>query len=200
MSNLLEAIDGVSGGIGAWRRSTSIPARLGLMLLGTALMGLAAQIRIPLPWTPIPSTGATFGVLALGATLGAGIGVGSILLYILLGAAGMPWFAMSGSGWAYLAGPTAGYLAGFVVAAYAAGYCYDRFRWARRLPGLMAVMLVAGLLPIYGLGMLWLGHITGIWGVKLLSLGLLPFIPGELIKVPAAAAIARTICDVRSEK
>jgi biotin transport system substrate-specific component len=196
MASLFEAIDGVRGGIGAWRRSTAIPARLGLLLLGTALMGLLAQLKIPLPWTPVPITGQTFGALALGATLGAETGAGSTLLYLLLGAAGMPWFAAAGSGWSYLAGPTAGYLAGFVVAAYAVGYCYDRFRWARRLPGLMTVMLVAGLLPIYGLGMLWLGHITGIWGVKLLSLGLLPFIPGELIKVPAAAAIARTICDV----
>ena len=192
MASLVETIDGVRGGIGTWRRSTSIPARLALMLLGTALMALAAQIKIPLPWTPVPITGQTFGALALGATLGAETGAGSILLYLLLGAAGVPWFAAAGSGWSYLAGPTTGYLAGFVVAAYAVGYCYDRFRWARRLPGLMAVMLVAGLLPVYALGMLWLGHITGIWGVKLLSLGLLPFIPGELIKIPAAAALVRS--------
>ena len=54
MSNLLETIDGVCGGIGAWRRSTAIPARLGLLLLGTVLMGLLAQLKIPLPWTPVP--------------------------------------------------------------------------------------------------------------------------------------------------
>jgi biotin transport system substrate-specific component len=193
MASLLETIDGVRGGIGAWRRSESIPARLALLLLGTALMALAAQIKFFLPWTPVPITGQTFGALALGATLGAEIGAGGVLLYLLLGAAGVPWFAAAGSGWAYLAGPTTGYLAGFVVAAYAVGYCYDRFGWARRLPGLMAVMLVAGLLPVYGLGLLWLGHITDIWGARLLGLGLLPFIPGELVKVAAAAAIARTI-------
>jgi biotin transport system substrate-specific component len=198
MSNPLEAIESVRGGIGAWRRSTSIPARLGLMLLGTALMGLAAQIRISLPWTPVPITGQTFGALALGATLGAEAGAGSVLLYLLLGAAGVPWFAAAGSGWAYLAGPTAGYLAGFVLAAYAVGYCHDRFGWARRPPGLMALLLAADMILIFGCGLLWLGHVTGVWGVKLLGLGLLPFIPGELIKVPAAAIITRTITPLQS--
>ena len=118
MANLIQSI----GGACTWRRNTSIMARLGLMLLGTVLMGLAAQIRILLPWTPVPITGQTFGALALGATLGAEVGVGSVLLYLLLGTAGVPWFAASGSGWAYLAGLTAGYLVGFVLAAYGVGF------------------------------------------------------------------------------
>lgn len=193
MANLLETIDTVRGGVFSWRRSTGIATRIGLLLLGTAMMGLAAQIRVPLPWTPVPITGQTFGALLLGATLGAEAGAGSALLYILLGTAGVPWFAAAGSGWAYLGGPTAGYLAGFILAAYAVGYLTNRFGWAGRLPGLMAIMLIAGLVPIYGLGMLWLGHLTGIWGVKLLGIGLLPFIPGELIKVPLAAAAARSV-------
>jgi biotin transport system substrate-specific component len=195
MASLLETIDNTRGGVLAWRRSTSIPARLLLVLLGTALMALAAQIKFFLPWTPVPITGQTFGALVLGTTLGAETGAASVLLYILLGTAGVPWFAAAGSGWTYLAGPTAGYLAGFVVAAYAVGYCCNQYGWARSLPGLIAVMLLAGLVPVYGLGMLWLGHTTGIWGIRLAGLGLLPFIPGELIKLPAAAAAARILVE-----
>ncbi len=196
MTRVMDAMERVSSGLGCRLRNNSIPVQLGLMLLGTALMGLAAQIRIPLPWTPVPITGQTFGALALGATLGAEAGAGSVLLYLLLGTAGVPWFATAGSGWAYLAGPTAGYLAGFVLAAMAIGYCYERFSWTHRLSGLMALMLVADLL-IFGCGLLWLGHVSGIWGFGLLSLGLLPFIPGELVKIPAAAAVVNVISPLR---
>jgi biotin transport system substrate-specific component len=193
MASLIETIDSVRFGVYNWRRQASIPARLGLILLGTVLMGLAAQIRVPLPWTPIPITGATFGVMALGAVLGAETGAASILLYLLLGAAGMPWFAMSGSGWAYLAGPTAGYLVGFILAVYAIGFIYDRFSWARRLPGLLALLFMADFVLIFGCGMLWFGYLTGTWGIGLLAASLLPFIPGEAVKILAATAAARSL-------
>lgn len=199
MATLIETVDGVRYGVYNWRRqaAASIPARLALMLLGAVLMGLAAQIRIPLPWTAIPITGATFGAMALGAVLGAGLGAGSILLYILLGTAGLPWFAMSGAGWAYLAGPTAGYLMGFILASYAIGFVCDRFSWAHRFPGLLALLLAADFGLIFGCGMLWFGYLTGTWGIGLLAACLLPFIPGEVVKILAAAAAIRSLAPPR---
>lgn len=179
-------------GILPWPSDGSLPMQLGLALLGAALIGLLAQVRIPLPWTPVPITGQTLAVLCMGALLGPKVGTFSAILYIALGGAGLPWFAGASGGWLAVLGPTGGYLVGFIPAACFVGYCCQRFTKARQLPGLVLVMLVANFIIIHGLGLLWLGYVSGIHsGTQLLALGTLPFISGDLVKIAAAAALAR---------
>ena len=177
----------------AWNSNTSIATRLATILIGAAFIGLAAQVKIPLPWTPVPITGQTFAVLLAGVLWGAQGGALITTAYILLGGLGIPWFAGAAGGTAVLVGPTAGYLVGFIPAAYCTGLLYNRFAWARRLPGLILVMTCANFIFIHGTGMIWLGCITGIHDIsKLLALGMLPFISGDLVKITAAAAVVRS--------
>jgi biotin transport system substrate-specific component len=129
----------------AWRDDDSILMKLVMALVGAALIGLAAQIKIPLPWTPVPITGQTFAVLLAGVLWGAQGGALTTTVYLLLGGIGIPWFAGAAGGAAYFAGPTAGYLIGFIPAAYCTGLLYNRFAWARQLPGLVLVMTCANL-------------------------------------------------------
>ncbi|MDQ2691974.1 MAG: biotin transporter BioY, partial [Chloroflexota bacterium] len=97
-----------------------------LISFGAIFMAVLAQLKIALPFTPVPLTGQTFAVLLVGATLGAKRGTASILLYIALGALGLPVFAGGASGLAYLSGATLGYLVGFVIAAYVIGRLAER--------------------------------------------------------------------------
>src|SRR5512139_60068 len=97
--------------LAAWLRD------LVLIVGAVLLLSALAQVEIPLPFTPVPITGQTFGVLLIGAALGSRRAAASLLLYITEGAAGLPFFAGGGSGLRTLSGPTAGYLLGFVIAA-----------------------------------------------------------------------------------
>ncbi|MDD2556124.1 MAG: biotin transporter BioY [Syntrophaceticus sp.] len=173
----------------AWNNNASIPIRLATILIGAALIGLAAQVKIPLPWTPVPITGQTFAVLLTGVLWGAQGGALAATAYLLLGWMGVPFFA----GTAGLAGPTAGYLVGFIPAAYFTGLFYNRFAWTKRLPGLILIMICANFIFIHGTGIIWLGCATSLHDItKLLALGTLPFISGDLVKIAAAAAVARS--------
>ncbi len=193
-ANAWEGVENLRQEVFHWRKTTSLPVKLGLSLLGAAVIGLTAQIKIPLSWTPVPITGQTFAVLLMGVLLGAGGGFLSTTFYLVLGGAGVPWFAAASSGWAALAGPTGGYLAGFILASSFMGFMCDRYSFARRLPGLVLLMLAANFIFIHGAGLLWLGHVTGVWELKeLLMLGTLPFISGDLVKIAAASALARSI-------
>lgn len=180
-----------------YRRDADVAHAVALALGVAALTGLAAQVRIPLPFTPVPITLQTFAVLLAGVALGARWGGLSQALYVGLGAGGVPWFTGWGGGAAHLAGPTGGYLVGFVVAAAFVGWSLDRFPAARRGARLVGVLLVAnfGVIHVLGLGQLWV-WLTVVEGspvtvVELLGLGSLPFVPGDLVKLLAAAAVAR---------
>jgi biotin transport system substrate-specific component len=163
-----------------------------LSLLGASLIALAAQVKFYLPWTPVPITGQTFAVLLTGALLGASGGGLSVLLYLFLGALGVPWFAATAAGgWQAFVGPTGGYLWGFVIAASFVGFLSERFTWARQLPGMILVMIFANFVLIHVPGLLWLKVVTGTASWKqLLAIGCLPFIPGDLLKIAAASAVA----------
>lgn len=177
-----------------WRRTTSLPVKLILSLFGTGFIALAAQVKIPLPWTPVPITGQTFAVLLTGVLLGANGGALSSFLYLLSGTLGVPWFAGGTGGWSVLAGPTGGYILGFIIAAYFLGYLTDHYPWVRSLPGIVLVMLFANFVLIHGPGLLWLAHVTGTWHWKeVLMLGSLPFIPGDLVKIAAVSVLARAV-------
>ncbi len=150
---------------------------------GSVLIALFARVAIPLPFSPVPITGQTFAVLFIGALLGSRKGGMAVILYLLEGIAGLPFFAGGSGGLTRLAGPTGGYLIGFVVAAFAVGLLAER-GWDRR-PGSTALAMLIGNAIIYAFGLPWLGRFVG-WG-NVLSLGLLPFIPGDLFKLALAA-------------
>jgi biotin transport system substrate-specific component len=123
-------------------------------------------------------------VLLLGATLGARLGAGAVLVYIIEGAAGLPvWSPGATLGAARLAGPTGGYIIGFLLAALVVGVLAER-GWDRRILTAALAMLV-GELAIYAVGLPWLARFTGLESV--LGAGLVPFIPGDLYKLALAA-------------
>lgn len=174
-----------------WRSSLSLPKKLLLALAGAGLIGLAAQLRFHLPWTPVPVTGQTLAVLLVAVLLGRNWGGVGALVYAVLGAAGVPWFAGLSGGIGILTGPTGGYIAGFVVAAFFVGYVSDRFVRARSWYGLLGLMLFANFALIHGPGLLWLAAVTGVTDIaRLLWMGTIPFIPGDVIKAISAAALA----------
>ncbi|MCG2784020.1 MAG: biotin transporter BioY [Anaerolineae bacterium] len=156
-----------------------------LISAGALLVALLAQVRIPLPFTPVPLTGQTFAVLLVGAALGSRRGLASLSLYSLVGALGLPVFAGGAAGAAYAFGPTGGYLLGFMVAAYVTGLLAER--GLERSIRTSIVPFLAGTLVIYALGTGWLAVQFGL--EKALALGMLPFLVGDAIKL-ALAAIA----------
>ena len=161
-----------------------------LVLAGTALVSLAAQVSIPLPFTPVPITGQTFAVVLVGASLGAIRGTSSLLLYWLIGIAGAPVYAEQQSGWETFTGPTGGYIVGFVVAAAVTGYLAER-RWDRKLSSSIAAMLTGNVI-IYLIGLPWLAVVLNTGLEKTLELGLYPFVPGDVFKLYLAAALLPT--------
>jgi biotin transport system substrate-specific component len=157
---------------------------LGLIVAGSLLLAILAQISIPLPFTPVPITGQTFGVLLVGAALGSKRSAFAMFLYILEGALGLPFFAGGTNGWHVLAGATAGYLLGFVVAAYITGLLAER-GLERTIPTSF-VPFIAGTFVIYLFGVAWLAIVLGSFG-KAVAAGLLPFLIGDVIKLILAA-------------
>lgn len=153
-----------------------------LILGGSFVVALLAQLVIVLPVSPVPITGQTLGVLLVGALLGSRRGALSMLTYVAEGVGGMPVFAGGTSGPAVLLGPTGGYLVGFVVAAFVVGRLCE-WGWDRRLPTAAAAMSL-GNLVIYVAGVAWLVRFVG--SEQVLTAGVLPFIPGDVLKIAAA--------------
>jgi len=182
-----------------WRYELSLPKKLALAFGMAALTGLLAQARIPLPWSPVPLTGQTFGSLLAGVLLGTWWGGVSMMLYAGLGAAGVPWFQGMNGGVAYMAGPTGGYIIGFIFAALFLGYFTDKYIRARSFTVMLGLMLFASFVLIYGPGLLqlnlWLANVKGqaVTFGQLLAMGAIPFIAGDAIKAVIAALIARGI-------
>ena len=160
---------------------------LSLITAGAALTGIAAQIAVPL-W-PVPITGQTLAVLLVGSSLGALRGVLSMLLYMAAGAVGLPVFSDMSSGWGVIAGPTGGYILGFVAAAGLTGWLAQR-SWDRKIVGGL-VSFIAGTVVIFVLGMAWLAVSMGLTMELTLQYGLYPFILGGLIKAILAAGLIR---------
>jgi len=165
------------------------------VLLGVAVVALAAQVAIPLPGTPVPMTLQPLAVLIVGGLLGPRLGAASLLLYLTLGAAGLPIFTPFGApGVARLFGPTGGYLLAYPIAAYAVGrLAGDGRRWAR-----LAVAALTGLALIHLGGLAQLLLLTGsVAGA--LRLGTLPFLVGDLIKVAVAVLVLKpTVSPLRA--
>jgi biotin transport system substrate-specific component len=151
-----------------------------LAVFGTVLLWLSAKIQVPL--NPVPITMQTLVVLMLGVAYGWRLGVATISLYLLEGAAGLPVFAGGwgeGGGFHHLYGLTAGYLFGFVVAAGVCGRLAER-GWDRSVLGSAGAMLIGNLI-IYVLGLAWLASRIG--PESAIRYGLLPFLLGDVLKI-----------------
>ncbi|MGB9358080.1 MAG: biotin transporter BioY [Acidimicrobiia bacterium] len=159
---------------------------VGLMVGFALVTALAAQVRIPLPGTPIAITGQTFAVLLAGAALGSRIGAGSMMIYVALGAIGLPFFAGGQGGWTYATGASLGYLMGFVAAAWLVGRFAEQ-RKDRSIRTAVPAFLVASA-AVYTLGVTWLwATVESIPTLSAaLSSGLYPFVAGDLIKAALA--------------
>ncbi len=151
--------------------------------IGGGVLLTALLTRIEIPLTPVPITGQTFAVLLVGALLGSKRGALSMIAYIGAGLAGAPVFSHGGWGLSHLAGPTGGYLVGFVIAAFLVGKLSER-GWDRRLSRTVFAMAF-GTTAIYIAGCLWLAQSVG-WNA-VLEVGVLPFLIGDGLKVVLAA-------------
>ena len=167
-------------------------AMLLLSLFGACLTGVLAQMRLPLPGTPVPLTGQVLAVLVCGALLGSGYGALSQIIYVAFGVAGAPWFAGGAHGFAVLAGPTGGYLLGFVVAALFLGTVSERTNAAKTLGAQLTLMLVAVSI-IWFFGLI---HIVVTLQVSLTTAfiwGVVPFIAADVIKAVLAALFTSAV-------
>ncbi|MEM0302126.1 MAG: biotin transporter BioY [Archaeoglobaceae archaeon] len=177
-----------------WRYEAEFEHKLLLALAFAVLTGLCAQIRLYLPWTPVPITMQTFAVFLSAIMLGKHWGGISQTLYVSLGFAGIPWFAGFKGGLVVLSGATAGYLFGFIISAFFIGYFVDRYIMARFFFTLLPILLFANFVIIYGFGLLWLSLIFPNAGLfELLMMGAIPFIPGDLTKILLVSAIGKAI-------
>ena len=161
-----------------------------LVVGAAAFVGVSAQIAITLPFTPVPLTMQPFAVLLAGATLGLRRSAAGMLLYVLMGLAGMPWFASNRGGLAVVYAASFGYLLAYPFAAALVGALAARGgdRTVLRTTGTMAL----GLLVIYAFGVPWLMATLHVGLAKGLALGVTPFLLGDAIKVALAAGLLPT--------
>ncbi len=172
----------------AFPRVSTAVRNTALVLGGAVFVGIAAQVAIPLPFTPVPVTGQTFAVLLTGAAFGMRRAIASMLLYLAGALAGIPW--MSNHGAAVRNGavvPSFGYVVGFVFAVAAVGWLAER-GWTRT-SGRTAALFALGNVIIYSFGLSWLRFALGITWRKAVELGAIPFLAGDAIKILAAAAL-----------
>ena len=173
--------------------SSRLPRAVVLALFGTALLTLSAKVQVP--FYPVPMTLQTGVVALIGIAYGLRLGVATVLLYLAEGAVGLPVFAGTpekGIGLAYMAGPTGGYLVGFVLAAAIAGYAAERARsrWT------LALGVAAAMAAVFVPGLGWLAALIGLDAA--LKAGFYPFVLGEVVKgalvitlAAGAVAVAR---------
>jgi biotin transport system substrate-specific component len=160
---------------------------IALVAGGAVLTGIAAQIAVPVPGSPVPVSGQTFAALLVGTALGARRGFLSLALYALAGAAGMPWFAQATSGYAM---PSFGYILGMLLAATVVGALARRGadRSVLRMAGTMAL----GSLIIYAVGVPYLALATGMSLPQAVAAGLTPFLIGDALKAALAMGVLPT--------
>ncbi|GAA6201164.1 biotin transporter BioY [Aquicoccus sp. SU-CL01552] len=184
----LAATDRVLADVLGPRAGTALRVKqVALVVLGIAVLAVAAKIRVPM-W-PVPITMGTFAVLSIGAAYGARLGLATIIGYLLVGALGFDVFAGSSAemaGIEYMMGGTGGYLVGYVMATLALGTLAAR-GWDRSFAK-MALAMVIGNALIYAPGLLWLGQLYG-WDKPILQWGLTPFLLGDVIKLALAAVL-----------
>lgn len=177
-----------------WRYELELIHKISLAFLFACMTGLLAQLRFFLPGSPVPVTGQVFGVFLVGILLGKWGGVSQVM-YAGFGAAGIPWFAGLNGGFAYLFGPTGGYIVGFILAAFFIGYLTDKYIRSRSFFSMFTLMIFTTFVLIYTPGLIWLYFSTGVSlsVYELLIIGMIPYIAADLIKAVIAASIAKGI-------
>jgi biotin transport system substrate-specific component len=188
MQSALSTRPGFSHRYGSLQQSLS--GKIFLAVAATAFVTACAYISIPLPFTPVPLTLQNFAVILVGLFLGPVAGFSAMVLYLAEGAVGLPVFTPhSAGGIAHLIGPNAGYLFAYPLAAAAAGWTVGALqRVTSRFRAALVASTVASL-PIFILGACWLSHLLRLGASTTWTLAVAPFIPGEIIKITAAAAI-----------
>ncbi len=156
--------------------------------LFAAMMAVGAYIKIPVPVSPVPITLQTLFILLAGAILGARWGTISVIVYLLLGIAGLPVFSGGSSGLGMFFGPTGGYLIGFIFGAFVIGSLCDRY--GRDNVYLNMLFMLSGLFAIYLFGVLQLMNVASLSFPEAIALGLIPYIPGAIVKIIASSIIA----------
>ncbi len=161
-----------------------------LCALFAALTAIFSQIAIPIG--PVPINLATFAVFCAAALLGSKLGALSLIIYVAIGAAGVPVFSMFRAGLSTLVGPTGGYIIGYIATAFISGLIIEKFNKSNKLH-LYITSMLAGLLICYIMGTAWFmfSLSRGLWDSLMLCV--IPFIPGDIIKIIAAAMIAKRI-------
>jgi biotin transport system substrate-specific component len=153
-----------------------------LAVLGSAIVAVAAHVSVPM--LPVPMTLQTLAVLVIGAAFGSRLGAATLALYAAEGAAGLPVFSPTADGYPGIAGPTGGYIIGFILAAGLVGWLAER-GWDRSLPKMLLASVLGGAI-LYVPGLAWLSTFVG--GLaKAIEYGLTPFIIGDLVKATIAA-------------
>lgn len=156
-----------------------------LLVVGAAaFVGALAQVSIHLPFTPVPITGQTLGVLLAGTALGWKRATAALSLYAVGGLAGVPWFAGHASGYV---GASFGYVVGFVLCAALCGFLAERGADRTVLRSVPA--MVAGEIVMYAVGVAWLGASLHVGAREALALGLTPFLVGDAVKAAGAALL-----------
>ena len=138
-----------------------------------------------MPFYPVPVTGQTLVVLMIGMAYGSRLGAATLLAYLVEGGMGLPVFANGGAGWAYLAGPTGGYLIGFLVAAFILGFLAERGMGRGLISTALAMLVGTAIIYVFGVT-----HLSGFIGFeKSIAAGLLPFLYGDALKLIVAAGL-----------
>ena len=167
------------------------PADLRAMVLSSLFAALTAVgALIALPIGPVPIVLQNFFVMLMGLLLGPRWGLAGVGVYLLAGALGLPVFAGGASGLARLAGPTGGYLVGYLPCVALIGWIAVRGRGHRVMD---ALAVVCGTAVLYACGVFWLQTVTGMGIDKALAAGALPFIPGDIAKIIAAVLLAPSL-------
>jgi biotin transport system substrate-specific component len=158
---------------------------IALIAIGAALIFASSRVSIPVPGSPVPITGQTFGVLLVGGALGFRRGLASVALYVLIGLIGLPFFAEGKGGVQVLQGVRGGYIVGFIVAGALVGRLAE-LGWDRRILGALGAMAI-GNVVIYLFGVPWLMFVAHLDVPTGIAQGLTPFLIGDTIKLILAA-------------
>lgn len=152
-----------------------------LVVLGSVLLAISAKVQVPF-W-PVPMTMQTCVVLMLGAHAGLRVAAPTVALYLIEGAVGLPVFS-TGAGLAFMAGPTGGYLAGFLLSAFFVSFAFER--GFNRTIATTSLIILLGDMVILGFGFAWLSTLIGV--EKALAVGVVPFLPAEALKIALTIA------------
>jgi biotin transport system substrate-specific component len=171
----------------------SIPGRVVLAVGATAFVALCARVSVPLPFTPVPLTLQNFAVLLVGLTLGPVAGFAAMALYLAEGALGMPVFNPHGAGgMLQLFGPTGGFLLSYPFAAASAGWAVRSLRMGSQYLR-TAIACILATVVIFTFGATWFAQFLHLGAPAVWKMAVAPFLPGEIVKIAAAAGIYSSI-------